>query len=89
MNQIILFISFFVASNAFAQEPSHKRYDSYPDPKRFYSEISSKLSENPFIKSDKDLIVFTGSSSIRFWGSLTEDFNEYDVLNRGFGGYIF
>ena len=89
MNQIILFISFFVASNAFAQEPSHKRYDSYPDPKRFYSEISSKLSENPFIKSDKDLIVFTGSSSIRFWGSLTEDFNEYDVLNRGFGGSIF
>ena len=86
MNQIILFISFFVASNAFAQEPSHKRYDSYPDPKRFYSEISSKLSENPFIKSDKDLIVFTGSSSIRFWGSLTKDFNEYDVLNRGFGG---
>ena len=60
MNQIILFISFFVASNAFAQEPSHKRYDSYPDPKRFYSEISSKLSEDPYIKSNRQLIVLQG-----------------------------
>ncbi len=30
--------------------------------------------------------LFTGSSSIRFWGSLASDFNGYSVLNRGFGG---
>lgn len=31
-------------------------------------------------------IVFTGSSSIRMWSSLEEDFPGLPVLNRGFGG---
>jgi lysophospholipase L1-like esterase len=31
-------------------------------------------------------IVFTGSSSIRFWRSLQEDMAPLPVLNRGFGG---
>ena len=31
-------------------------------------------------------IVFTGSSSIRFWVSLQRDFAPLTVLNRGFGG---
>lgn len=31
-------------------------------------------------------IVFTGSSSIRMWSSLEEDFAGKPVLNRGFGG---
>lgn len=31
-------------------------------------------------------IVFVGSSSIRFWSSLAQDFPGEPVLNRGFGG---
>lgn len=31
-------------------------------------------------------IVFTGSSSIRLWKSLAEDFPQHAVVNRGFGG---
>jgi lysophospholipase L1-like esterase len=61
----------------------------YPDPLRFYNEIKSELDESPFKKSDKPLIVFSGSSSIRFWIDLDNDFIEYDILNRGFGGSIF
>ena len=34
----------------------------------------------------KDLILFTGSSSIRFWSTLKEDMAPHNVLNRGFGG---
>ena len=30
--------------------------------------------------------LFVGSSSIRFWLSLSEDYPEADILNRGFGG---
>jgi lysophospholipase L1-like esterase len=30
--------------------------------------------------------LFVGSSSIRFWRSLKEDFPDRDVINRGFGG---
>ena len=31
-------------------------------------------------------VLFVGSSSIRGWRSLEEDFPEYHVINRGFGG---
>lgn len=34
----------------------------------------------------KGAILFTGSSSIRLWKTLTEDFPDHVVLNRGFGG---
>ena len=34
----------------------------------------------------KGIIVFTGSSSIRYWKSLKEDMAPLPVLNRGFGG---
>lgn len=36
--------------------------------------------------SSKETIVFTGSSSIRFWKDLQERFPEKQVLNAGFGG---
>src|SRR5690606_17889033 len=31
-------------------------------------------------------VVFVGSSSIRMWETLQEDFEGLDVVNRGFGG---
>jgi lysophospholipase L1-like esterase len=34
-------------------------------------------------------IVFTGSSSIRFWDTLVSDMKPLDVINRGFGGSEF
>jgi lysophospholipase L1-like esterase len=33
-----------------------------------------------------DVIVFTGSSSIRYWSTLAADMSPLPVLNRGFGG---
>ena len=47
---------------------------------------------NEFKRLDKEnfpgkgKILFTGSSSIRFWDSLEEDMEPLEVLNRGFGG---
>ena len=34
----------------------------------------------------KDCILFVGSSSIRMWSTLKEDFPRFPVVNRGFGG---
>jgi lysophospholipase L1-like esterase len=34
----------------------------------------------------RDAIVFIGSSSIRLWKTLEQDFPEHKVINRGFGG---
>ncbi len=80
-DQLIVILCFVFSFEVKSQE--------YPDPKRFYNEIKSELEESPFKKSDKPLIVFSGSSSIRFWIDLDKDFIEYDILNRGFGGSIF
>jgi lysophospholipase L1-like esterase len=33
-------------------------------------------------------VLFTGSSSIRLWSTLAQDFPELTVLNRGFGGSL-
>jgi len=80
-NKLVVILCFVFSFEVKSQE--------YPDPKRFYNEIKSELEESPFKKSDKPLIVFSGSSSIRFWIDLDKDFIEYDILNRGFGGSIF
>ncbi len=56
------------------------------DPWRFRAEMErfdSLDRVDPFPQGE---IVFTGSSSIRFWASLQEDFPDHQVLNRGFGG---
>jgi lysophospholipase L1-like esterase len=37
----------------------------------------------------KDAVLFIGSSSIRMWKTLAEDFPQYEVINRGFGGSKF
>jgi lysophospholipase L1-like esterase len=34
----------------------------------------------------REPVVFTGSSSVRFWATLSEDFPDVPVMNRGFGG---
>jgi len=34
----------------------------------------------------KDAILFIGSSSIRMWKTLADDFPDHKVINRGFGG---
>lgn len=51
------------------------------EPEILAFEAKDKLSPPP-----AHPIVFTGSSSIRFWESLTTDFPNKPVLNRGFGG---
>lgn len=52
----------------------------------FWSEISAFSREDSQQSPGTGMIVFTGSSSIRLWKSLEQDFNGHRVLNRGFGG---
>lgn len=55
-----------------------------PKPERFAKDITAFAKETP----EKGGIVFTGSSSIRRWKTLKEDFPGLPVLNRGFGGSV-
>jgi len=54
------------------------------DPHRFDEDIEefAKLSK----AKGEDLVVFTGSSSIRFWKNLNKNCNGMQVVNTGFGG---
>jgi lysophospholipase L1-like esterase len=53
---------------------------------KWEKEISAFEQQDQAIPPVKNGILFTGSSSIRGWKSLAEDFPGKPVLNRGFGG---
>jgi lysophospholipase L1-like esterase len=55
------------------------------DPTRFEKEVTTLIASDTAV-SKKNLILFTGSSSIRFWGNIKAYYPEYNVVNRGFGG---
>lgn len=55
-----------------------------PKPERFAKEIKVFADQ----EAEKGGIVFTGSSSIKRWTTLKQDFPDLPVLNRGFGGSV-
>jgi lysophospholipase L1-like esterase len=75
---ITLLFALFAAAKVLAQEPAH------PFEKEILAfEASDKTNPPP-----KDAILFIGSSSIRMWKTLAQDFPDYHVINRGFGGSL-
>ena len=53
----------------------------------YYQDDINKFKDQDLINFPEDVeVLFTGSSSIRFWNSLEEDMRPLKVLNRGFGG---
>jgi len=55
------------------------------DPLRFESDVKTLVANDASVNT-KDLILFTGSSTIRKWNDINTYFPNYNVLNRGFGG---
>jgi lysophospholipase L1-like esterase len=53
---------------------------------RFDAEIAAFEARDRTNPPPKNAILFIGSSSIRMWKTLTQDFPEHKVINRGFGG---
>lgn len=53
----------------------------------FTKEVDSIVMRNDTLwQPNKNTIVFTGSSSIRFWTDVQKRFPQYHILNTGFGG---
>ena len=52
----------------------------------FASEIYNFFVQDELFEPKTCRTIFTGSSSIRFWYTLDEDFPDLNPLNRGFGG---
>lgn len=77
---LLLLISLLVCvPEGFAQQEQTTSARWEPEIKAF--EAEDKTNPPP-----KGAILFIGSSSIRLWKSLAQDFPQHKVLNRGFGG---
>ncbi|MGV3719682.1 MAG: GDSL-type esterase/lipase family protein [Actinomycetota bacterium] len=59
-----------------------------PRAPRFEKDIAAYEAEDRMSPPAPGGVVFIGSSSIRLWKTLAEDFPELNVLNRGFGGSV-
>jgi lysophospholipase L1-like esterase len=55
------------------------------DPIRFQKEVDSIVALHQSFDKD-NLILFTGSSSVRMWKNLKSSFPRHNVMNMGFGG---
>jgi lysophospholipase L1-like esterase len=64
-------------------------FSNAQDPNRFKKEINKIDSTQYNFDTDKKLVVFAGSSSIRMWKDVQSYFPEYNVINNGFGGSQF
>ncbi|NID16489.1 SGNH/GDSL hydrolase family protein [Luteibacter yeojuensis] len=78
MKKLTLLLTLFVFSfGAHAKGPDHSQWEH--DIQAF--EAADKASPPP-----ANAVLFIGSSSIRMWKTLAEDFPNYRTINRGFGG---
>lgn len=57
-----------------------------PQPAPFENELNAFEASDAKSPPPKDAVLFVGSSSIRLWKTLREDFPDLKVINRGFGG---
>jgi lysophospholipase L1-like esterase len=53
---------------------------------RFEQEILSYEAADKIKSPPQGAVLFAGSSSIRLWNTLAQDFPSFSVINRGFGG---
>lgn len=56
------------------------------DPEQWEADIRAFEAEDARVRRRPGGVVFVGSSSIRYWTTLDQDFPEVASINRGFGG---
>lgn len=71
---LILFLQIFFFQETFSQQVP------------FQDEVKQLTAKIDSIGWEKGSIVFTGSSSIRMWKNLQEEFPNVPIINTGFGG---
>jgi lysophospholipase L1-like esterase len=71
---LMIFFSLLLGQQIFAQEG------------KFAGEVAALVVKYADLEKYKGGIVFTGSSSIRLWKTLENDFPKANIVNTGFGG---
>jgi hypothetical protein len=70
----------------FGQEAPESPYAATRDYSRWEKEVAAYEAADRQSPPPKGGILFTGSSTIRLWKTLAEDFPGHKVINRGLGG---
>ncbi len=83
MLRSIFFCSFFLVSFIFSSNVYGQ------DPLRFNAEIEVIKNKEFAIDQEKEVVVFTGSSSIRMWTDVQNYYPQINAINTGFGGSHF
>ena len=65
---------------------NHHAAAPLPESQPFAKEINAFTAADTTNLPPRSAILFVGSSSIRLWKTLTQDFTDLRVVNRGFGG---
>jgi lysophospholipase L1-like esterase len=68
------------------QQSAAGRYAATRDYSRWEKQIAAMEAADRKNPPPKGGVLFVGSSTIRLWKTLAEDFPEHKVINRGFGG---
>jgi lysophospholipase L1-like esterase len=76
----------FACAAAFLFSPVCPAVEGVRGPERWEPEISAFEAKDRLNPPPKGAVVFTGSSTIRLWKTLSEDLPSVAALNRGFGG---
>src|SRR5215468_3657278 len=75
-----------VAAFALLAIPAQTRSQEGPNPARWEADIRAFEAADASDPPARGGIIFTGSSGVRLWTTLKEDFAGLPVENRGFGG---
>jgi lysophospholipase L1-like esterase len=59
---------------------------AFAAPEKWFGEIDQFIMRDAVSPPPPESVVFVGSSSIRLWTSLAQDFRGLSTVNRGFGG---
>jgi beta-glucanase (GH16 family)/lysophospholipase L1-like esterase len=63
---------------------------NFPDPATIYLDVANRwVDQDAAGLAPTNPVIFLGSSSIRRWESLTRDFADYNLIQRGMGGARF
>jgi lysophospholipase L1-like esterase len=73
-------------ADLFGQQVAGSQYATARDYSRWEKEVAAYEEADRRSPPPKGGILFIGSSTIRLWKTLAEDYPEHKVINRGFGG---
>ncbi len=82
----LLSVTLLFCGVSFSQTKSTARFIIGKTSVGFESEINDFLKQDSVSFPPSGVYLFTGSSTIRKWDNLKDDFDEITVIQRGFGG---